>query len=99
MVPRNGDVLTFGAAPTVTFGLGTELRTTLSYLHQENERVPDRGILWRRPTLADTTNGQGDGEVADRGRLALSFHRHLPDRRLLPHRFFRLQLGGWMRVE
>lgn len=52
----------WGVAPTVTFGLGTDLRTTLSYLHQENERVPDRGILWRRPTLADTTDGQGDGD-------------------------------------
>lgn len=52
----------WGIAPSVTFGLGTDLRTTLSYLHQENERVPDRGILWRRPGLADTTNGLGDGD-------------------------------------
>ena len=38
----------WGMAPTVTFGLNTDLRTTLSYVHQENERVPDRGVLWRR---------------------------------------------------
>ncbi|MGH8516327.1 MAG: TonB-dependent receptor, partial [Panacagrimonas sp.] len=52
----------WGVAPSVTFGLGTDLRTTLSFLHQENERVPDRGVLWRRLGLADTTNGQGDGD-------------------------------------
>jgi catecholate siderophore receptor len=46
----------WGVAPTVTFGLGTDLRTTLSYLHQENERVPDRGVLWRRAT------NPGDGD-------------------------------------
>lgn len=51
----------WGVAPTVTFGLGTDQRTTLSYLHQENERVPDRGVLWRRTGLEDTTNGQGAG--------------------------------------
>lgn len=46
----------WGVAPTVTFGLDTDLRTTLSYLHQENERVPDRGLLWRRPANPGTGN-------------------------------------------
>lgn len=38
----------WGVAPSLAFGIGTDLRTTVSYLHQENERVPDRGVLWRR---------------------------------------------------
>lgn len=38
----------WGVAPSLAFGLGTDTRTTISALHQESERVPDRGILWRR---------------------------------------------------
>lgn len=40
----------WGIAPSLALGLGTDLRLTLNYVHQENERIPDRGILWRRPT-------------------------------------------------
>ena len=52
----------WGVAPTVTFGLNTDLRTTLSYVHQENERVPDRGVLWRRAV----SPGAGEPVPVDR---------------------------------
>lgn len=51
----------WGIAPSISFGMGSELRTTLSYIHQENERVPDRGLLWRRaesPGTGDPVPGQ-----------------------------------------
>ena len=35
-----------GFAPTVSFGIGSENRTTLSYLHQEENNVPDYGLPW-----------------------------------------------------
>ncbi|MDP2228281.1 MAG: TonB-dependent receptor plug domain-containing protein, partial [Moraxellaceae bacterium] len=38
----------WGIATSLAFGLGTDTRFSLNYLHQDNERVPDRGILWRR---------------------------------------------------
>ncbi len=38
----------WGAAGSLAFGIGTDTRTTLNVLHQDNERVPDRGVLWRR---------------------------------------------------
>lgn len=40
----------WGIAPSLALGLGTDLRLTVNYVHQENERIPDRGILWRRAT-------------------------------------------------
>ncbi len=39
----------WGAAVSLAFGLQTDTRLTLNYLHQENDRVPDRGLPWRRP--------------------------------------------------
>ena len=44
----------WGIAPSIAFGLGTDLRTTINYLHQDNERVPDRGTLWRRSSSPGT---------------------------------------------
>ncbi len=38
----------WGAAASLAFGLGTDTRLTLNYIHQDNTRVPDRGIPWRR---------------------------------------------------
>lgn len=35
-----------GIAPSLAFGLGTETRLTLSYLHLEQDNVPDYGIPW-----------------------------------------------------
>jgi catecholate siderophore receptor len=36
----------FGIAPSITFGLGTDTRYTLSYMHQSEESLPDYGIPW-----------------------------------------------------
>lgn len=38
----------WGIAGSLAFGLGTATRTTLNVVHQDSERIPDRGILWRR---------------------------------------------------
>jgi catecholate siderophore receptor len=35
-----------GIAPSVSFGLGTPTRITLSYLHQQEYNVPDYGLPW-----------------------------------------------------
>ncbi len=35
-----------GFAPTVSFGIGSENRTTLSFIHQEENNVPDYGLPW-----------------------------------------------------
>lgn len=34
----------WGIAPSITFGLGTDTRTTLSYLHQEDNNTPQYGV-------------------------------------------------------
>lgn len=34
----------WGIAPTITFGLGTDTRTSISYIHQEDENVPQYGV-------------------------------------------------------
>lgn len=36
----------WGIAPTISFGLGTDTVTTLSYLHMTSDNVPDYGIPW-----------------------------------------------------
>jgi len=36
----------WGVAPSLALGLGTPTRLTLSYLHQEDDGVPDYGIPW-----------------------------------------------------
>jgi len=36
----------FGIAPSLSFGLGTDTRTTLSYLHQTEYDMPDYGVPW-----------------------------------------------------
>src|SRR3954452_6926551 len=35
-----------GFAPSLAFGLGSATRTTLSYLHQNEDNVPDYGLPW-----------------------------------------------------
>jgi catecholate siderophore receptor len=52
----------WGVAGSLAFGLGTATRTTLNVVHQDNERVPDRGILWRRPAAG----GSGEPVPVDR---------------------------------
>src|SRR5688572_19863717 len=36
----------WGAAPSLTLGLGTPTRLTLSYFHMEQKNIPDYGIPW-----------------------------------------------------
>ncbi|GAA5122413.1 TonB-dependent siderophore receptor [Luteolibacter yonseiensis] len=36
----------WGVAPTITFGLGTDTRFTLSYMHLDQENTPDYGLPW-----------------------------------------------------
>ena len=36
----------FGIAPSISFGLGTPTRITVSYLHQQEYNVPDYGLPW-----------------------------------------------------
>lgn len=36
----------YGIAPTLSFGLGSENRLTLSHLHQSEDNVPDYGLPW-----------------------------------------------------
>jgi catecholate siderophore receptor len=36
----------FGVAPSVSFGLNTDTRLTLSYLHQQEDDIPDYGLPW-----------------------------------------------------
>lgn len=46
----------WAVAPSLAFGLGTPTRATLSYLHAEQDNIPDYGIPWV-PVIAGTTTG------------------------------------------
>lgn len=43
----------WGVAASLAFGLGTDTRLTLSYLHLEQDNVPDYGIPWVPATNTD----------------------------------------------
>lgn len=48
----------WGVAPSVAFGLGTRLRSTISYYHLESDDVPDYGIPYlRQPAVIDPVYG------------------------------------------
>jgi catecholate siderophore receptor len=51
----------FAIAPSLAFGLGTETRLNLNYLHQSENNIPDYGIPWvnSRPANVDTSNYYG----------------------------------------
>lgn len=40
----------WGAAPTITFGLGSPTRVTLSYYHLQTDDIPDSGIPYAYPS-------------------------------------------------
>jgi catecholate siderophore receptor len=40
----------WGIAPSIAFGLGTPTNVTLSYMHLDQDNVPDYGIPWVTPT-------------------------------------------------
>lgn len=47
----------WGVAPTLSFGLGTDTRFTLSYMHLDQDNTPDYGIPW--VPRSSTTAGAG----------------------------------------
>jgi len=49
----------WGVAPSLTFGLGTDTRLTLSYYYLESHELPDSGI----PFLYTIGNAPGTGEI------------------------------------
>jgi catecholate siderophore receptor len=51
----------FGVAPSLAFGLGTNTRLTLSYLHEQADDTPDYGIPWlfNGPAPIDRSNYYG----------------------------------------
>jgi catecholate siderophore receptor len=60
----------FGIAPSISFGLGTDTRLTLSFLHQSEYDLPDYGVPWidigspgtiSRPALVPRHNFYGFG--------------------------------------
>jgi catecholate siderophore receptor len=59
----------WGVAPSITFGLGSETRFTLSYFHLEQNNVPDYGLPWvprddsRTTTDNENTTGLPSGRV------------------------------------
>ncbi len=50
----------WGIAPSVTFGLGTETRLTLSYFHLEQNNVPDYGLPWVPRDDSRTTDNENN---------------------------------------
>ena len=44
----------WGVAPSLAWDVGTETRLTLSYLHIEQDNVPDYGLPWNTPAGNDT---------------------------------------------
>ncbi len=50
-----------GIAPSLAFGLGSATRTTLSYLHQNEDNVPDYGLPWlfNQPAPVNRNNYYG----------------------------------------
>ncbi|CAM5780447.1 TonB-dependent siderophore receptor [Castellaniella caeni] len=44
------DYKRWGVAPTISFGLGTPTRVTLSYFHMESDDTPDSGIPYAYPS-------------------------------------------------
>lgn len=51
----------FGFAPTLSFGIGTGTRTTVSYLHQNESNTPDYGLPWilNKPADVNRSNYYG----------------------------------------
>lgn len=47
----------WGVAPTLSFGLGTPTRVTLSYYHMQTDDTPDSGIPYAYPSTRVLSNG------------------------------------------
>ncbi len=61
----------WGVAPSISFGLGTPNRATVSFYHLKSNDLPDSGIPYNNPTFTARTDGRtqvlqkGDGEPID----------------------------------
>jgi len=51
----------WGVAPSLTLGLGTSTRTTISYYHMQSDDLPDTGIPYNNPFGATTSNAHYNG--------------------------------------
>jgi catecholate siderophore receptor len=73
----------WGVAPSITFGLGSETRFTLSYFHLEQNNTPDYGLPWvprDNPLTPDDENitglPSGRPRVDDNNWYGLRGHDH-----------------------
>lgn len=48
----------WGLAPTVTFGLGTDIRATLAYQHLEQDNIPDYGLPANRNVIPEGVDSE-----------------------------------------
>lgn len=51
------DYKNFGIAPTISFGLGTPTRASISYYHYQTDGMPDYGVPLTRNTTIETDTG------------------------------------------
>jgi catecholate siderophore receptor len=49
----------WGFAPSLTLGLNSPTRVTLSYYHMQTDDLPDSGIPYNNPRAGDARNGDG----------------------------------------
>ncbi|MFZ1181162.1 MAG: TonB-dependent siderophore receptor [Herbaspirillum sp.] len=56
----------WGFAPSLTLGLNTPTRVTLSYYHMQTDGLPDSGIPYNNPKTSDARNGNGSPYQVDR---------------------------------
>lgn len=72
----------WGVAPSISFGLGTETRLTLSYFHLEEDNMPDYGLPWvpRSFLLPNGTQNNITGLPSGQPHVRDSNWYGLPDR-------------------
>ncbi|NYT85453.1 TonB-dependent receptor [Pollutimonas harenae] len=51
------DYKNFGIAPTISFGLGTPTRASISFYHYQTDGMPDYGVPLTRGTTIETSTG------------------------------------------
>src|SRR5690606_4371539 len=51
------DYKNWGVAPTISFGLGTPTRASISYYHYQTDGMPDYGVPLTRNTTIQTDTG------------------------------------------
>ena len=54
----------WGIAPSISFGLGTDTRFTVTYMHMEQDNTPDYGLPWvPRNSVVPASNSAGQVET------------------------------------